>query len=370
MTGEERVRAALDFQEADRVPHIDLYWGAFAQRWRRLRGMPTDPERERDDPAEDPELDAYYEVDMALAIADETPWPSQAGPVRWEGDYQIIRDGWGRLLRQRVDANFFGEASVPLADKSALDDLVFESPASDIRYVNCLARISRLRNQPSLPFIYCKVGGPYLRSSFMRGQEQWFMDLIEDPGFVEALAERVTDHLIAVGIESLRRGELWHTCIGIYDDIAGNNGLVMGPRLYRRFFLPCVARMVAAFKEAGVHKVLYHSDGDIRDVVGDLVDAGVDAINPVEPRAGMDALELRRRFDGRLAIIGGLCNSLIIPTGTKEEVRDHVLHVLKAGEGGGLVIGSHTVAPDISQERYDYVMSLIREYWHYPLQLP
>jgi len=370
MTGEERVTAALSFREADRVPHIDLYWGAFAQRWRRLRGLPTDPEREEDDPARDPELDTYYEVDMALAIADESPWPSQAGFVRQEGEYEIHRDGWGRLLRQRTGANFFGEYRVPLSDKSALDGLVFEPPTSELRYTRFLTRIDELRCRPSKPFIICKVGGPYLRSSFMRGQEQWLMDMIEDPGFVDALAGRVADHLIGVGLESLQRGNLWHTGIGIYDDIAGNQGLIMGPRLYRRFFLPHMVRMVSAFKDAGARKVMFHSDGDIRAVVGDLVDAGIDAINPVEPRANMDALELRRKYEGKLAIVGGLCNSLIIPTGSKEEVRDHVLHVLRAGEGGGLVIGSHTIAPDISQERYDYVMDLLREHWHYPLQLP
>ncbi len=370
MTGEERVTAALNFREADHVPHFDLYWGSFAQRWRHAQSLPTDPKREQEDPAEDPELNAYYNVDMSLAIADESPWPDEAGKVRQDGNFEIHRDGWGRLLRQRKGANFFEEVQTPLEDKSALDQLVFESPANEARYADFLTKIYKLRHQPDLPFIFCKVGGPYLRSSFMRGQQQWLIDMIEDPGFVHALAERVADHLIAIGLESLRRGNLWHTAIAIYDDIAGNNGLIMGPHLYRRFFLPPMARMVAAFKKAGARKVMFHSDGDIRAVVSDLVDIGIDAINPVEPRAHMDALELRTEFDGKLAIVGGLCNSLILPTGTQEEVREHVLHVLRAGEGGGLVVGSHTIGPDISQQRYDYVMGLLRRCWHYPLRLP
>jgi len=370
MTSEERVTAALNFCEPDRVPHFDLYWGSFAQRWRHAKGLPADPKREQEDPAEYPELNAYYNVDMSLAIADESPWPSETGKVRQDGNYEIHRDGWGRLLRQRKDASFFGEVQAPLEDKFALDQLVFDSPANEARYTDFLTKIDQLRCRADPPFIFCKVGGPYLRSSFMRGQQQWLIDMIEDPGFVRALAERVADHLIAIGLESLQRGNLWHTAIAIYDDIAGNNGLIMGPHLYRRFFLPPTARMVAAFKKAGARKVMFHSDGDIRAVVSDLIDVGIDAINPVEPRAHMDALELRTKFDGKLAIVGGLCNSLILPTGTKEEVREHVLRVLRAGEGGGLVIGSHTIGPDISQQRYDYVMGLLRQYWHYPLQLP
>jgi uroporphyrinogen decarboxylase len=369
-TGEERVIAALDFRETDRVPHFDLYWGSFAQRWRRVRGLPTNHQAEEADPAEDEELNAYYDVDMALCIADESPWPSQVGLLRTDGEYEIHRDGWGRLLRQRKGAYFFEELQTPLEDKTALDRMVFDSPSDEARYVDFLRKIDQSRHRAIRPFIFCKVGGPYLRSSFLRGQEQWLMDLIEDPGFVHALAERVADHLIAVGLESLRRGNLWHTAIAIYDDIAGNNGLIMGPHFYRRFFLPATARMVAAFKRAGVQKVMFHSDGDIRAILSDLIDIGVDAINPVEPRAHMHATELRRQFDGKLAIVGGLCNSLILPTGTQEDVRRHILDVLQAGEGGGLVIGSHTIAPDISQERYDYVMSLLRRYWHYPLRFP
>ncbi len=370
MTGEERVRAALAFREADRVPHINLFWGAFAQRWRRLHGMPADPEREQDDPAYDPALNEWYQVDMLLAIADETPWPSQAGLIRDDGTYQIERDGWGRLLRTRHGANFFEEVETPLADKAAIDHMEFEPPTSPPRHGELLGRIESAHHSPSRPFVICKVGGPYLRSSFMRGQERWLMDLIEDHGFVQALAGQVTGHLIAVGLESLRRGNLWENGIAIYDDIAGNHGLIMGPRLYRRHFLPHMARMVAAFKEAGAQKVMFHSDGDVRTVLSDLVDIGIDAINPVEPRAQMNALDIRRKFDGRLAVVGGLCNSLILPTGSDAAVRQHILHVLKAGEGGGLVIGSHTIAPDISQERYDYVMDLLRRYWHYPLRVP
>ncbi len=365
MTGAERVAAALDFSEPDRVPHFSYYWGAFAQRWRRLHGLPTDPAREQDDAADDLELDAYYDIDLYVAIADETPWPSRAQVVRRNGEYLVRRDGWGRLIRERVGARFYETIEQPLADTIALDRLPFDPPDAGPRYAGFLEQIVLRRAQPSPPYIFGKVGGPYLRSSFMRGEAEWLMDLASDPGFVDALAGRVADHLIAIGLESLRRGGL--CAVAIYDDIAGNKGLLMGPRHYRRYFLPQMARMVAAFKKAGARKVMFHSDGDIRAVLDDLVDIGIDAINPIEPRAGMDVLALREKYGRRLALVGGLCNSLILPQGTAEEVRNHVLRVLQAGQGGGLVIGAHSIGPDISQERYDEVIGLLRRHWHYPL---
>jgi len=103
-------------------------------------------------------------------------------------------------------------------------------------------------------------------------------------------------------------------------------------------------------------------------VLDDLVDIGIDAINPIEPRAGMDAVALREEYGQRLALVGGLCNSQILPQGTSDEVRRHILHVLRAGQGGGLVIGAHSIGPDISQERYDEAMALLRRHWHYPLR--
>lgn len=366
MTGAERVAAALDFREPDRVPHFNYYWGAFAERWRRLRGLPTDPAREQDDIADDPELDAYYDIDLYVAIADETPWPRRAQLVTRDGEHILRRDGWGRLIHERVGARFYETLELPLADKAALDRLLFDAPEAGERYTGFLQQIALRRAQPSPPYIFAKVGGPYLRSSFLRGEAEWLMDLASDPGFVDALATRVADHLIAVGIESLRRGGL--DAIAIYDDIAGNHGLLMGPRLYRRYFLPQMARMVVAFKRGGARKVMFHSDGDIRAVLDDLVDVGIDAINPIEPRAGMDVVALREKYGRRLALVGGLCNSRILPQGTPDEVRCHILHVLQAGRGGGLVIGAHSIGPDISQERYDEAMALLRRYWHYPLR--
>jgi uroporphyrinogen decarboxylase len=212
------------------------------------------------------------------------------------------------------------------------------------------------------PYIFIKIGGPYLRSSFLRGDYQWFIDIAEDPQFAGIVASRITEHLIAVGIEALHRSNLPDTSVWIFDDIASNNGLLISPKSYERLFLPQVQRMVEAFKEAGVAHVGYHSDGDIRSVLDGLVDAGISILNPVEPRANMDVVELRRRYGQRLAFVGGLCNSLILPTGSDKEVRNHVEHVLSAADDGGLVIGSHSISNDVTQKRYELFMEILHQY--------
>jgi uroporphyrinogen decarboxylase len=138
--------------------------------------------------------------------------------------------------------------------------------------------------------------------------------------------------------------------------------MLISPKSYERLFLPQVRRMVQAFKEAGVVHVGYHSDGDIRAVLDGLVDAGISILNPIEPRANMDVVKLRQRYGQKLAFVGGLCNTLILPTGTNDEVRRHVEHVLSVADEGGLVIGSHSISNDFSQERYDLVMEILYQH--------
>jgi len=363
MSSIERVQAALDFQQPDYIPLIENYWGDFVARWRQWQQLRPLQDLPFEDVVEDLEISAYYDVDVAIAIPDESPWPNQAQMLDEDGRYVIYRDGWGRVRRGLPGAEFAArDLEVKLSHKSDLDKLEFESPRDDGRYADYLERVAQLSAGEYTPYIVTKLGGPFFRPSRLRGYVQWLMDIADDPAFVEALAARVTDHLIAIGLEAVRRSGLWHTSIGIFDDCADNSGLQISPKFYARVFLPQIGRMVRAFKEAGVARVIFHSDGDIRAILDGLVEAGIDAINPVEPRANMDVVELRKRYGDRLAFVGGLCNSRILPQGTPAEVRAHVEHVLQAGEGGGLVIGSHSIGADISLERYEFVMRILAEH--------
>jgi uroporphyrinogen decarboxylase len=97
-------------------------------------------------------------------------------------------------------------------------------------------------------------------------------------------------------------------------------------------------------------------------VLDGLVDVGISILNPIEPRANMDVVQLRRRYGKRLAFVGGLCNSRILPTGSDAKVAHHVEHVLSIAGEGGLVIGSHSIGNDVTQERYDLVMEILHRH--------
>jgi len=148
----------------------------------------------------------------------------------------------------------------------------------------------------------------------------------------------------------------------IFDDVASNKSMLLSPKSYRRLILPQVRRMVRAFQEAGARYIGYHSDGNISSILDGLVDAGITILNPIEPRARMDVVDLRKRYGKKLTFVGGLCNTLVLPTGTREEVERHVEHVLSADDGGGLIIGSHSISNEVSVDRYEFMMSILEKH--------
>jgi uroporphyrinogen-III decarboxylase len=371
MNSTERVMAALNFQEPDRVPLFDSYWPEFVAQWREATGREPrgEPGFTGGYAADDLDIMEAYGVDVAILAADESPWPGRAAVIEQRGDYLIRRDGWGKTVGEARGGQFYDEIDLPLKGRVDPDKLEFESPLAGSRYAQCLESLERYRALENPPCVFAKVGGPYQRSGQnLRGVEQWLIDLAEDPAYAVALASRVTDHLIEVGLESLRRFGCHDTGIWIYDDLAYNDGVMVGPRTYERVFLPLMARMIRAFKAAGAKKVILHSDGDVRSILDGLIAVGLDGINPIEPKANMDAAALRERYGDRLALIGGVCNAWVLPSGSPEQIREHVRRVLSAGIGGGLVIGAHSIGPDVSVERYDYFASLVREHGRYPLE--
>ena len=199
--------------------------------------------------------------------------------------------------------------------------------------------------------MFGKTGGPYLRSTYLRGETQFLMDIAGDPPLAKAIADKMADHLAAVGIEQLRRWDLHRAGIWIYDDMGHNRGPMVHPKQFERVLLPAYRRMIRAYKAAGAGRVFLHSDGDIRPLVEMLVDAGIDGLHPLERRAGMDVVRLREQYP-RLILAGGMCNTVTLVRGTRAEIEAEAREIIDLGRDGGVIIGSHSVSPEIPLENY------------------
>jgi uroporphyrinogen decarboxylase len=358
MTSKERVQAALDFRQPDHIPvYTHSYWPQFVDAWRREKGMP--PEANIAD---------YYPMDIGRVVPNEAPFPSQHEVLRETDKYRIVRTSWGNVQQAHQGKAWLSPPrtlEVPLQDKGQIDQLEFESPLLESRFPE-IPQIEQLKEEK---FIHLKTGGPYLRTSNLRGPKQWLIDLMQDREFARELAMKVTNHITNVGLEALRRYDLYDASVWFYDDMGTNQGPFFPPKTFRHIFLPCYRKMCAAYHRAGVSKIGLHCDGNIEPILDMLVDAGINILNPVEPKAGMDVVRLRERYGKKLAFSGGLDNAFILPRGNEGEIEDHVKHVMESGRDGGLIIGTHSIGADISVDTYDYLQGLIRNLGQYPLVL-
>ena len=180
-----------------------------------------------------------------------------------------------------------------------------------------------------------------------------------DPGFANELFEACADMAIGNFDAAVAAGiEFDGAFAG--GDLAGKNGPLFSPRMYRELLMPHHRRMFQHFNSRGAPTLL-HADGDERPLLDSFIEAGVKALHPLEVKAGMDLLELKRRYAGRLVLFGGIDVRAL--GGSREDIdREIRTKVPVAMEGGGYIYCvDHSVAPSVSLENYEYALSLIRE---------
>jgi uroporphyrinogen decarboxylase len=187
--------------------------------------------------------------------------------------------------------------------------------------------------------------------------DRLLMDMVENPEFVDSLFEAITNYNLAQLDLSLA-----HDIDGVWfgDDWGSQNGLIMGPALWRRYIKPCLARMYGKVKRAGKY-VAIHSCGDVRAILPDLVELGCDIFNPFQPET-LDLSETKDVYHGKLAFWGGLSVQTLLPHGTPEEVRVTTRALLDTlGKGGGYIAApSHAVPPDVPAENIDAMIEVLR----------
>ncbi len=180
---------------------------------------------------------------------------------------------------------------------------------------------------------------PFLTYCHLRGQELGYMDLVLRPEMVHYCLDKLFD----LRYEDTRRiyeqipGQVMITYVA--EDLGSQEALLFSPDQIREFFIPRMKRMMDLAHEAGAF-VFHHSDGAVRPIIPDMIEAGIDVLNPVQWRCkGMDREGLKRDFGDQLVFHGAVDNQYTLAFGTVEEVRQEVLDNLRIlGEGGGYIL--------------------------------
>jgi uroporphyrinogen decarboxylase len=180
--------------------------------------------------------------------------------------------------------------------------------------------------------------------------------MVERPGFADELLDRICEFNLAL----IEQGcQFAIDCVRFGDDWGSQRGLIMGPQLWRRFIKPRFARMVQAAASHGKTTFL-HSDGDVAEVIPDLVEIGLDILNPVQPDV-MDIYRLKREYGRDLAFHGGVSVQHLLPDSTPDQLRAEVRRLIReVGDGGGFIIApTHSLGVDIPLEN---LLVLVEEF--------
>jgi hypothetical protein len=338
---------AVNYIKNDRIPLWSVYhYGAFNDKWRKYLGL--------DDTVNPRE---YYGYDTAGFTPDESFFISEKKVISEDSVYLVENDGFGRIVRRKKDGYFPHVVEQKLKKKGDIDSIVFEGADTPGRY---LGLPEHIENDSGL-CCFAKTGGIYIRSHSLWPEDRLLTDMILDPGFCNALFDKVADHLLAMSLETLKRTGYWETGLWVYDDMASTYSPMFSPALFEKYMLPRYKKIINECRKAGCRHFYFHSDGNILPVMDMLIEAGFEGFNPLEPRSGLGLLKLREKYGKKIILFGGICNTEILPSGDRASIKSHVEPLVELAKDGGVVLGTASVAGDVPPEAYDYFMKLIRE---------
>jgi uroporphyrinogen decarboxylase len=379
-TPRERVVAALEHREPDRVPisfgclHDSIH--VFGHRkLKELLGF-RDGEERIQDPFQqnvfpDERLLARFQPDFLPVYAR----PAKPFELRFynEDGFRKYRDEWGTVYRQPIaDGIWFDFESTIWAGKSAAEIRAHRlpDPSDPSRFEGMRARVqTMLRETDKAIVAHAPTGGIVEHSYWLRGMQDSYMDMAADPGMVELVADLVVEWLEVFWTRYMEEiGDLVQV-VQMGDDLGGQDGPLFSPDIYRRIFKPREGRLIDIVRKHSRAKIYFHCCGAVREYIPDLIEIGVDALNPVQVQArGMDSAGLKKDFGKDLSFWGGGANpNAVMSRGTPEDVRREVKKRIEDfAPGGGFVFASvHNIQSEVPPENVAAFFDAAREYGRY-----
>lgn len=383
MTGRERVLAAINHEEPDRVPIVIGASNATGLKAGPYRGLKqllgvTSEDRYIYDW---PELGTILPDEAVLerlhadvrGIFDSFPAATLARNVARPAHSPFI-DDWGSG-QVEVEAGTWYPGIHPLAEATTIE-AIERYPWPDMDDPSRVADVRAAAARLAADNQYAILATPWLlfpfeRAFAMQGLETFLMNLAVEPTFAEALLWKIAGRCKALMGHFLDALGDDVDMIKIGDDLGTEQSLLMSPAMYRRILKPIHADYIAFIKARTKAKVFFHTDGDVYDLLDDLVEIGVDILNPVQSGSGKlgNLAEVKRRYGSRLAFCGAIDTQHVLPNGTPAEVRAEVHRAIAAlGPGGGYLLSAvHTVMNEVPAENLLAMVDAALEFGRYPL---
>lgn len=369
----ERMNKALRHEEPDRVPVSDFFWGSFVRRWRKELNLPDDASPYK-----------YYDLDWIVTTPNMDPKIQSFETLKEDESEVIVKTGFRTVMRKKFDFPMPEFISWDIDTIEKLEEFAFDDPYDRRRYFeagdNQIAGVGDGFERNSPPWIETvkslrpdfPVYGSMIECSecltrmIGQGNTLFWMGMYPDQ----------------FGTQINRIGQFYLDCMKaqiqaanglldgmvIWGDVAYSQTMLFDPEYWRQYFKPWVKAMIDECHKNNL-PVIYHGCGNVKLIFDDFVEMGLDAYNPLEAKASMDAVELKRKYKDQIGYCGN-SNVMVWETGDLNLIKKEVLRKLNAAKGGGYIFQSdHSVTSNVSGHTYDYIVKLVREYGKYPLQL-
>ena len=369
----ERMNKTLHHIEPDRVPISDFFWGSFVDRWKKDLRLPVDTDIYR-----------YYDLDWIATVPNMDPHISPFEILKQNDEEVVLRTGFGAVIQKKFDLPMPSYQSFNTDTIEKMAKLEFDDPWDERRFFsggdnqvagvgdgfsrNLPPWIESVKSlHPEFP-VYGSVCEGYETLWRILGPVNAMLWIALYPDELARFIDRINEFVLELTKAQIKAGEGLLDGMVIWGDVAYRNDMFFSPDFWRNQFKPGVKAIVDVCHEHNL-PVIYHGCGNVKRIFADYIEIGVDAYNPLEAKAGLDVVDLRKEYGHRIAFCGNM-DVVAWANESMDKLKKIVIRKLGAAKGGGYIFQSdHSVPNTISGQRYDYVVNLVRQCGKYPLQL-
>jgi Uroporphyrinogen-III decarboxylase len=316
------------------------------------------------------DYEAYY--DFAFRYVELNPTKLQQDYSKYyedvEGEYEPLNwnPEWGVMGKSGSKGEHFQEMLHPMKNFTQISEIK-EYPwpdcTAEYRWEGIKENNDKLRadGYATIAFMQMTI---FEMAWYLRGMEDLMIDFYDDPEFNEALLDEITDIRIVMARKYAEAGT---DILMLGDDVSTQIDMMMSPEIYREFLKPRLAKVIAAAKEVNPEiLIFYHGDGNLTRIIPDLIDAGVEILNPIQPEC-VDPYAIKEQYGDQLSFWGGIGTQTTMPFGTKEEIEEVCRELIqKVGKGGGFVLApTHVVEPEVPYENIEAFLAAAKKYGKY-----
>ena len=344
LSGAERVLMALQIQEPDRIPF-----------WERPSSEIRDeilPDSSEQEVIEYFDLDGVFTGDREL--------PCYVDEIL---DASHFRNQWGTIVRKSSELLGSPMEGAIKAEKD-LDAWRPPDPDDPRRYEKLKELVKRYKGERA---VIASYQDPFNVANEVRGATNHFMDFIKNPDLVDRLAKIIRDYTLRCIRNSIEAGA---EIILIAGDYAATKWPMLSSQHFSRHVISVLKALVDETKSRGAYFVK-HTDGNIMPIIDMIVDTGINGLHPIDPMAGMDLGEIKKKYGHRLCLIGNVDCAYTLTWGTTDDVREDVKRCIRAAARGGgyICASSNTIHSAVKTENYLEMVQAIRDYGEYPISI-